>query len=51
MKYILLIFFVTSPPIYTSDMQPGSETTTYIKVNEKTGTKTKFYNFDDLGLF
>jgi len=48
MQYILLIFFLASPPIYTSEMHTGLETTTYIKINEKTGTKTKFYNFDDL---
>ena len=29
-------------------MHSGSGTITYIKANEKTGTKTKFYNFDDL---
>lgn len=48
MQYILLILFFVSPPLYTSDMYSGSKTITYVKVNKETGTKTKFYNFDDL---
>ena len=48
MQYVLRIFFLASPPIYTSDLHHGHGATTYVKANEKTGTKTKFYNFDDL---
>ena len=48
MNYILLIFFLASPPIYTSELYSGPKATSYIKIDEKDGTKTKFYNFDDL---
>ena len=48
MNYILLILFLVSGPVYTSEMYSGPMTTTYVKVDEKTGVKTKFYNFDDL---
>ena len=48
MQYILLILFLAYPPTYTSELYHGPKTITYIKVDKKTGTKTKFYNFDDL---
>ena len=49
MKYIFLILYITTgAPTYVSELFFVSKNPTYIKVDKNTGTKTKFYNFDDL---
>lgn len=48
MIYMLLTLFLVSPPLYSSELHLDGPPGGYILVDKRTGTKTKFYNFDDL---